>query len=249
MHSCNGFPGICGISLKITPRQKLPSVHRSISEQRSELNQNHPVRAEFLAVFGNGKGIDLTQDRAFLDRLSTQAEIENLIEPSRSQLNDRLWQGWDMLFFAGHSSSQEKGLIQINPTDSLTVEQLRYGLQQASARWLKLAIFNSCDGSGLAQQLADLHIPQVIVMRKPLPDIVAHVISQAVSDCVRHWTIIVCLSAGGTRTIAGTRRPMSLCILVTCHLLKSSGNIDDLARMEWERSLNAMPCSNLAVRS
>ncbi len=131
-------------------------------------------RIRILAIFGNSKGIDLTQDRAFLDQLRTQAEIECLVEPSRSQLNDRLWQSWDMLFFAGHSSSQEKGLIQINSTDSLTLEQLRYGLQRAIAQGLKLAIFNSCDSLGLAQELADLHIPQVIVMREPVPDEVAH---------------------------------------------------------------------------
>ena len=38
---------------------------------------------------------------------------------------------------------------------------------------MKQAIFNSCDGLGLAQQLQDLHIPQVIVMREPVPDVVA----------------------------------------------------------------------------
>jgi hypothetical protein len=38
---------------------------------------------------------------------------------------------------------------------------------------LKLAIFNSCDGLGLANELADLQIPQAIVMREPVPDRVA----------------------------------------------------------------------------
>jgi hypothetical protein len=35
---------------------------------------------------------------------------------------------------------------------------------------LHLAIFNSCDGLGLARQLADLHLPQIIVMRERVPD-------------------------------------------------------------------------------
>jgi CHASE2 domain-containing sensor protein len=131
-------------------------------------------KARILAILGNSRGIDLKQDRAFLERLSSQAEIEFLVEPRREQLNDRLWQRWDMLFFAGHSSSQEQGVIQINPTDSLTLEQLRYALRQAIAQGLKLAVFNSCDGLSLAQQLADLYIPQVIVMREPVPDLVAH---------------------------------------------------------------------------
>ena len=35
-------------------------------------------------------------------------------------------------------------------------------------------IFNSCDGLGLAQRLADLNLPYVIVWRKPVPDKIAH---------------------------------------------------------------------------
>ncbi len=36
-----------------------------------------------------------------------------------------------------------------------------------------MAIFNSCDGLGLANQLSELHLPQSIVMREPVPDAVA----------------------------------------------------------------------------
>ena len=38
---------------------------------------------------------------------------------------------------------------------------------------MQLAIFNSCDGLGLAANLAELQIPQMIVMREPVPDRVA----------------------------------------------------------------------------
>ncbi|NJR76885.1 MAG: CHASE2 domain-containing protein [Scytonema sp. CRU_2_7] len=89
-------------------------------------------------------------------------------------MNSSLWQqGWDILFFAGHSFTQEKGKICINNTDSLTIDKLKYGLKKAIERGLKLAIFNSCDGLGLARDLADLHIPQIIVMRELVPDQVA----------------------------------------------------------------------------
>ena len=56
---------------------------------------------------------------------------------------------------------------------SLTIEELKYGLGQAVARGLQFAIFNSCDGLGLARELAALQVPQAIVMRKPVPDEVA----------------------------------------------------------------------------
>ena len=105
------------------------------------------------------------------------AAVTFLVEPPRQELNDQLWaQPWDILFFAGHSTSGaegETGKIFINPTESLTVSQLKYALQQAITQGLQLAIFNSCDGLGLAANLADLHIPQMIVMREPVPDKVA----------------------------------------------------------------------------
>lgn len=145
--------------------------------QNSSSSRSGPVR--ILAVLGNSRGIHLDEDRSLLQRLSDQAEIKFLVEPSRQELNDRLWQGWDILFFAGHSSSENQGVIQLNQTDTLTLEQLRYALSRAispvnaNAHALQLAIFNSCDGLGLAQQLFDLHIPQVVVMREPVPDAVA----------------------------------------------------------------------------
>jgi CHASE2 domain-containing sensor protein len=131
-------------------------------------------KVKILAIFGDSQGIEISQDRTFLEELSHQAEIEFLVEPSLNDLNDRFWkQNWDILFFAGHSCTKEKGWLQLNQTDSLTLDQLKYALTQAIARGLKLAIFNSCDGLGLAQQLQSLQIPQVIVMREPVPDVVA----------------------------------------------------------------------------
>jgi CHASE2 domain-containing sensor protein len=50
---------------------------------------------------------------------------------------------------------------------------LRFGLQRAISKGLQLTIFNSCDGLGLAYELEQLHVPQSIVMREPVPDRVA----------------------------------------------------------------------------
>lgn len=131
------------------------------------------AKVRILAIFGNSKGIDLKQDRLILEQLSA-AEVEFLEEPQLERLHDCLRQNWDILFFAGHSSSQEQGSIQLNQTDSLTLDRLKYALKKAIGNGLKLAIFNSCDGLGLARSLAELDIPQVIVMREPIADAVAH---------------------------------------------------------------------------
>ncbi|WP_434686179.1 CHAT domain-containing protein [Pseudanabaena minima] len=136
--------------------------------------KKHSDKIRILIILGNSEGIDIDADRAMLEQLPN-AEVSLLVEPKRQQLNDELWQQqWDILFFAGHSSTQEDiGRIYINETESLRMEQLRYALRTAVSNGLRLAIFNSCDGLGLARSLFDLHIPQVIVMREPIPDEVA----------------------------------------------------------------------------
>lgn len=141
------------------------------------------AKVRILAILGNSAGINTQADRLLLEQLP-DAEISFLVEPQPQELTDQLWkQGWDILFFAGHSSSQaiprqsrgneETGRIYINQTDILTIEQLKYAVKKAVERGLKIAIFNSCDGLGLARDLADLQIPQIIVMREPVPDRVA----------------------------------------------------------------------------
>ncbi|NMF64034.1 transmembrane sensor domain-containing protein [Brasilonema octagenarum UFV-OR1] len=141
--------------------------------QKSQINLKSTIR--ILAIFGNTQEIDISQDRIFLEILLTGAEIKFLVEPTLDEFNNQLWQqNWDILFFAGHSScTQEKGSLQLNHKDIITLDQLKYGLKQAISRGLYLAIFNSCDGLGLAQQLQELHIPQVIVMREPVPNVIA----------------------------------------------------------------------------
>ncbi len=130
-----------------------------------------------LAILGDSTGINIKEDRKVLENLNN-AETVFLIQPTRNELDKHLWdeQGWDILCFSGHSSSQwdsRNGWIYINQTDKLTIDQLENALLAAIERGLKLAIFNSCDGLGLARQLAELHIPQIIVMREPVPDLVA----------------------------------------------------------------------------
>ncbi|MEH2182540.1 CHASE2 domain-containing protein [Nostoc sp.] len=131
-------------------------------------------KIRILALLGNSDGIDVEQDRQLLEKLPG-VTTTFLVEPEYSDIDDKLWkQPWNILFFAGHSNSEgEAGCIYINKTDKLTIDELRYALRNAVANGLQLAIFNSCDGLGLARELQDLQIPQIIVMREPVPDKVA----------------------------------------------------------------------------
>ncbi|WP_445632803.1 CHASE2 domain-containing protein [Nostoc sp. DSM 114161] len=134
---------------------------------------SHKPKVRILAILGNSIGIDIQKDRQLLENLPN-SEIVFLVEPQRNELNNYLWQQWDILFFAGHSENANgKGQIYINQTDKLAINELKNGLKSAIAQGLQLAIFNSCDGLGLASQLVCLHIPQMIVMREPVPDEVA----------------------------------------------------------------------------
>ncbi len=128
-----------------------------------------------LAILGNSDNIDVSADQALLSQLPN-AYIQFLDEPDRRQLSDQLWeQHWDILFFAGHSHSHgsTSGTLCLNDQDNLDIEELRYALRKAVDHGLQLAILNSCDGLGLGRTLADLQIPQLVVMREPVPDPVA----------------------------------------------------------------------------
>jgi|GEM_PF-6211580 len=133
-------------------------------------------KIRILSILGNSQDIDINPDREIISTLVPKAKF--LDKPNRQQLDTQLRseKGWDILCFSGHSSStmdSSRGYFYINDTDKLTIPDLKYALQTAIARGLQIAIFNSCDGLGLARQLAELHIPQIIVFREPVPDRVA----------------------------------------------------------------------------
>ena len=148
----------------------LPELEQVTVSQTS--TYRHKIK--ILAILGDKAGINIDEDCELLKKLPN-AVTTFLIQPQRDQINEQLWsQPWNILFFAGHSRSEgETGRIYINDKDSLTIADLKYALRNAVTNGLQLAIFNSCDGLGLARELQDLHIPQIIVMREPVPDLVA----------------------------------------------------------------------------
>ena len=131
-------------------------------------------KVRILAILGHSDGIDIETDRRLLKAIP-DADVCFLPTPDRQSLSQVLWdQPWDILFFAGHSETDNaQGRIHLNPDESLTLDELKHSLRAAISHGLRLAIFNSCDGLGLAYELEQLNIPQMIVMREPVPDQVA----------------------------------------------------------------------------
>lgn len=133
---------------------------------------------KILVILGNDEKIDIQNDWNILQEKLPNAELVLLEKPSADKFRETLRsQLWHIIFFAGHSSTQPEGndgKIWLNDQEFLSPQQLRSSLEKAVINGLKLAIFNSCDGLGLARQLESLQIPHIIVMREPVHDEVAH---------------------------------------------------------------------------
>lgn len=163
-HLCDLFERYHNAEVVISnPYQPVPNPSKRLKE-----------RVRILVILGVNSDINVQADLDILKDKLPDAEIVPLIATTRDHLNNQLWeQEWDMLFFAGHSCSDftnGQGRFYINEHESIAIEDLKYGLRDAIKKGLKLAIFNSCDGLGLAKGLADLQMPAIVVMRERVPD-------------------------------------------------------------------------------
>jgi branched-chain amino acid transport system substrate-binding protein len=159
--------------------QTYPDVEVILSSdyRPSVVRLKSPVR--LLAIEG-----DTTGTKARLDLTAIESipgiQITQLQQPTQAALRDCLWdQSWDILLFMGHSRSADRtGEIQLNPTETLSLDELHEVLQYSVENGLQLAIVNSCDGVGIAAKLADLKIPYTIAMREAIPDVIAQTFLQ-----------------------------------------------------------------------
>ena len=109
--------------------ERYPKAEIALSSPTYEL-LSQPISnrgtVRILAILGDSTGIDVRKDQALLEQLP-DAEVKFLVESQRQVLNDELWnQPWDILFFAGHSSTipdREVAQIHLNKNDTLTCDQ------------------------------------------------------------------------------------------------------------------------------
>ncbi|WP_054464671.1 NACHT domain-containing protein [Planktothricoides sp. SR001] len=127
-------------------------------------------RARVLVILGQDANI-----QEEIQQLAT-ANIEIKVVTTLAELDEPLWnEAWDIIVFNGHSGTSEKGTegkFQLSSGQWLSISDIRNHLNKAIDQGLKLAIFNSCDGLGLAHQLGEgqqLYLPQIMVMRDRLP--------------------------------------------------------------------------------
>jgi len=190
-----------------------PSAEVALStpkDRDSTITQNLPFpngsKPRILLVVGRSNGINTQSDLEVIQQLEERgAEVICLMQPSLKDLCETLWdeQGYHIFVFTGHSGSGEDGEIgwlEINNRESLSIEEFRNALKEAINRGLQLAIFNSCDGLGLANQLAQLNLPQSIVMREPIPDEVAvDFLQYFFNEFLRNQSLFTCVQKARKR--------------------------------------------------
>lgn len=158
-------------------QQKVVGV--TASPQKSEKVRILVILGEPLEK-GQEKKINYQSDIDAINKLGANAEF--LLQPTRQELINKLWENpWQIIFYSGHSSSEidgSKGYLQLRKNEIITIDDLKESLRESITKGLQLAIFNSCQGLGIAKQLEDLALPQVIVMREKVPDVVAQMFLQ-----------------------------------------------------------------------
>lgn len=124
----------------------------------------------------SGRDPKLTLDLPFLKTLP-QSHSQPLATTSAYEIAERLNRSnpWDILIFNGHGDtiqyqSFQDGVIYLDNDTPLEISRLKLEIQTAVDRGLQIAIFNCCNGLGLAEQLSDLNIPYIIVMREIVPN-------------------------------------------------------------------------------
>lgn len=155
-------------------------------EPTSPAPNQHRKKARILAILGDDTGLNFQKDMDAVQSLSHLADIEfvgwqpgqeigEVKEKICASIVDK--QGWDVLFFAGHSNetAMTGGELAIAPNVSLSISEIQPLLLAAKSRGLQFALFNSCSGLSIANSLIDLGFSQVAVMREPIRNDVAQV--------------------------------------------------------------------------
>lgn len=139
-------------------------------------------RTRILAIMGDDTGLNFETEREAVKTLFPGVEFVGW-QPGKtpSQVMQEISeaiadpQGWDVLFFAGHSNETQMtgGELGIAPGVSIFISEIVTQLSIAKERGLQVAIFNSCSGLSIADALINLGFGQVVVMREPIHNRVA----------------------------------------------------------------------------
>jgi hypothetical protein len=155
----------------------------SFSKSHIQANLQQKLRAngrvDILAIWGHAPELELAKDLAALQQ--PRARVTHCQPKSAIDIADTFikQQQIRILFFGGHgetieleleANTQSIGTIYLDKDTPISISKIKADLKQAIERGLQIAIFNCCSGLGLAQELADLNLPYLVVMRSQIPD-------------------------------------------------------------------------------
>ncbi|MEB3230873.1 MAG: CHASE2 domain-containing protein [Leptolyngbyaceae bacterium] len=164
---------------------------------RSSLTVNETVgtvpfqrrQPRILVILGDSTGLNFQGDRQAVQSLTKMAEVVFTgWQPGQSpqQVRTTICEaiadevGWDGLLFVGHSDEKDLmgGQLAIAPNVFMSIKEMAPYVAIARDHGLQFALFNSCMGLDIAESLINLGISQVIVMREPIHNRVAHAFIQ-----------------------------------------------------------------------
>ena len=126
---------------------------------------------KLLAILGDYGSIDIEAEQQEIAAIPN-SEVLLLTEPLRQQF-DNIWHhNWNILFFSSSYGNRFEDMY-FNKLENFTLEEFKSFLKKAIASGLELAIINCSNGLEIAGKLADLEIPNLIILREHLPPRVA----------------------------------------------------------------------------
>jgi hypothetical protein len=144
----------------------------------------HPGKVRILVIWGDESGLDFAAEKKAIANFQKIADVtfigwqpEINIQELKTQIKNAIEsnRGWDILFFAGHSNETALtgGEIAIARNVALSISEIASALTNAINKGLQFALFNSCKGLSIANNLIDLGLSQVAIMREPIHNKVA----------------------------------------------------------------------------
>ncbi|MDY6898939.1 MAG: CHAT domain-containing protein, partial [Cyanobacteriota bacterium] len=159
-------------------------IARSPSNIRHENLRPLQRKVRILVILGDDTGLNFDSEKEEFNKIKSIAYVKFIgwtLTKNIDELKQEIVQniasvdGWDILFFAGHSNESvlTGGELGIAPNASIFVSEIEDALKLAKKRGLQFAIFNSCSGINIAESLINLGLSQVVVMREPINNKVA----------------------------------------------------------------------------
>ena len=169
-------------SVRAAGNIRLSRAPETIREETISYRRQGKMR--LLAIIGDDTGLNFQQDLEVLQSLTPIVEIKCVGWTAGKELpalREEICQaivdpkGWDVLFFAGHSNETNitGGELAIAPGKAILLSEIAPQLAVAKKRGLKFALFNSCKGISIANNLIEQGFSHVAVMREPIRNDVA----------------------------------------------------------------------------